>query len=292
MHRLGWILCLWVLSASAWAQTTPIDKEQERFQTIDGIVSSYYQSLSGQAGIRDWNGFEKLFHADARVNAISYTGMGRSQGQFGNLRAYIRNATRFIESNDFYQEEIHRSTQYFGQMALVFSTYYLQYRPSQGYWFEDRGIVSFQLVYTENRWWISSILWNTENPNNVIPEDYLPPVIRDSERLYAINEVDVSPAYEAGDYALSQKLANTSSAVSETVRSSLRGVLKLRFVVNKDGTVSDVLILQSPHPDISKKAIETLQNLSGFKPGLLYGQPVRVNYITLTVELTGISAGN
>ena len=36
-----------------------------------------------------------------------------------------------------------------------------------------RGINSFQMLKNRNRWWIVSVLWEYERPDNPIPEEYL-----------------------------------------------------------------------------------------------------------------------
>ena len=35
-----------------------------------------------------------------------------------------------------------------------------------------RGINSIQLVRDGKRWWIASVVWDTERPDNPIPADY------------------------------------------------------------------------------------------------------------------------
>ena len=37
-----------------------------------------------------------------------------------------------------------------------------------------RGINSIQLVWHEGRWWVTSIVWDFERPDNPIPSVYLP----------------------------------------------------------------------------------------------------------------------
>ena len=37
-----------------------------------------------------------------------------------------------------------------------------------------RGINSLQLVYANNRWYIASLIWLEETPDNLLPKEYLP----------------------------------------------------------------------------------------------------------------------
>ncbi len=38
----------------------------------------------------------------------------------------------------------------------------------------SRGINSFQLMNDRQRWWIVTIYWEAESPDNPIPQKYLP----------------------------------------------------------------------------------------------------------------------
>lgn len=68
--------------------------------------------------------------------------------------------------------EISRRTELFGHIAQIFSTF--EDRIS----LEDeepvaRGINSFQLVFSEDRWLIISMIWDHESESRVIPSQYL-----------------------------------------------------------------------------------------------------------------------
>ena len=59
----------------------------------------------------------------------------------------------------------------FGSIAHVFTTYQSRHE-KDGKPFA-RGINSFQLVKLGNRWWVASIMWDTERPDVPIPGTYL-----------------------------------------------------------------------------------------------------------------------
>lgn len=60
-------------------------------------------------------------------------------------------------------------------------------------------------------------------------------------------------------------------------RSGVEGRVFLQFVVNEDGTVSDVTVARSPSPLLSDAAIEALEE-SRFEPGVQRGRPVKVRF--------------
>ena len=72
----------------------------------------------------------------------------------------------------FYESEIHRVTQRFGNMAHVFSTYESRLKADGPV--IARGINSVQLFYDGTRWWIASCVWDDERPDNPLTPEYLP----------------------------------------------------------------------------------------------------------------------
>lgn len=75
----------------------------------------------------------------------------------------------------FFEREIARRTDCFGNVCQVFSTYESRYSPSDAKPFE-RGINSIQLLRDGKRWWIASVIWDAERAENPIPPEYLPVV--------------------------------------------------------------------------------------------------------------------
>lgn len=73
----------------------------------------------------------------------------------------------------FFEREIARRTDCFGNVCQVFSTYESRHSPSDPNPFE-RGINSIQLLRDGDRWWIASVAWDAERPDNPIPAQYLP----------------------------------------------------------------------------------------------------------------------
>ena len=149
-----------------------IKPRSEDTATIDGIIKTYYEVISAPAGQpRQWSRDRTLYIPDIRFVAMS-------QDKNGHPRAHIASHQQFVDaSNDalvkegFYESEIHRSTQRFGNIAHVFSTY--ESRIKAGGPVIARGINSLELFYDGKRWWIASAVWDDERPDNPIPPEYL-----------------------------------------------------------------------------------------------------------------------
>lgn len=76
------------------------------------------------------------------------------------------------EPAGFVEREIGRRTDCFGNVCQVFSAYESRYVASDEKPFA-RGINAIQLVRDGRRWWIASVAWDVESPNNPIPSQYL-----------------------------------------------------------------------------------------------------------------------
>ena len=72
----------------------------------------------------------------------------------------------------FFEREIARTVETYGNIAHVFSTYETFHSMSEKKPFM-RGINSFQLLNDGKRWWVLTIYWQAETPENPIPKKYL-----------------------------------------------------------------------------------------------------------------------
>ncbi|MGH9368055.1 MAG: hypothetical protein ACRD3M_10320 [Thermoanaerobaculia bacterium] len=79
------------------------------------------------------------------------------------------------EPPGFVERELSRRTDCFGNVCQIFSTYESKNSASDEKP-RQRGINSIQLVKDGKRWWIASVIWDVERPDNPIPASYLPPV--------------------------------------------------------------------------------------------------------------------
>jgi hypothetical protein len=143
-------------------------------QSVDAILAALYDVISGPAGQpRNWTRFRSLFIPDARLIPVrrDKTGPGAdvlplTPEQYQQL-AGIR-----LVKEGFFERGIHDTTESFGDIVHVFSTYESRHT-RDGAPFQ-RGINSIQLLKDGNRYWIVTILWDGESPTNPIPAKYLP----------------------------------------------------------------------------------------------------------------------
>lgn len=141
--------------------------------SIDAIIAAVYDVISGPAGApRDWDRMRSLFAPEGRMGAV----VPRPDGSFV-LRAmtpddYIARNTKAFATMGFFETEKARTTETFGQIAHVFSTYEARHAKDDAKPFM-RGVNSIQLVHDGKRWYVLSLIWRAEDPKLQLPERYL-----------------------------------------------------------------------------------------------------------------------
>ena len=145
-------------------------------QSIDALINATYEVISGPAGKpRDWERERTLFWPGARLIPTA-TVPGRNDVELAPLildvDGYIERVEPIFEKAGFYETEIARRTEQFGQIAHVWSTYESRHSPEDPEPFM-RGINSIQLFNDGARWWIVNIFWQHESATHPLPEEYL-----------------------------------------------------------------------------------------------------------------------
>jgi hypothetical protein len=140
----------------------------------DAIIKAVYDVISGPAGQkRDWDRMRSLFVPNARLMPAIPRPGGGSAVRVLSVDDYIAGAGPGLERNGFFETEIKRVSESYGNVMHLFSTYESRRLASDEKPFA-RGINSFQLLKDGERWWVVSIYWQQETPELPIPAKYLP----------------------------------------------------------------------------------------------------------------------
>jgi hypothetical protein len=145
----------------------------EDVESIDAIITAVYDVISGPASEeRDWDRFLSLFVPDARLIPTAVTPDGDVSVRALSPQDYAGRAAEFFKQpGGFFEYEIGRKVDQYGNIAHVFSSY-ASFRENEDEPFM-RGINSFQLVRRGDRWAVVSIFWDAERSGNPIPPEYL-----------------------------------------------------------------------------------------------------------------------
>ena len=138
--------------------------------TIDAIVAALYDVISGPAGQpRNWARMRSLFIPGGRLMPTGPR-QGAAAMRVREVNDYIALSGPQLERMGFRERELARRTEQFGHIAHVFSTYEGR---SQTDTTVLRGINSIQLMNDGARWWVVSVFWEAERPENKLPAKYL-----------------------------------------------------------------------------------------------------------------------
>lgn len=140
---------------------------------MDAIVAALYDVISGPAGQkRNWDRFRSLFVPGARLIPTGRRQTGEVSSRVRTPEEYITSSTPLFDQNGFFEKEVSRRVEKFGNIAHVFSTYEARRTPGDEKTLA-RGINSIQLMNDGKRWWIVTVFWQAEDQNNPLPAEYL-----------------------------------------------------------------------------------------------------------------------
>jgi protein TonB len=92
--------------------------------------------------------------------------------------------------------------------------------------------------------------------------------------------VEVMPSFKGGDInKFREWVMKRTNFPQEAIDKKIKGRVVLTFIVETDGTVSNVQIVQGVDPLIDDEAMKAIQSSPKWSPGLQRGQPVRVRYL-------------
>lgn len=148
--------------------------------SVDAVMSELYASVSHAAGTApDFARMRRIFHSSAKL--VPPKASDAPDFRVMTFDQFAERIEKFVAERKakgepplgFFEREVARRTDCFGNVCHVFSTYESRRSPTDAKPFE-RGINSIQLVNDGKRWWIASLVWEAERPSNPIPAPYLP----------------------------------------------------------------------------------------------------------------------
>ena len=156
------------------AQSESSTNTDSAVSSLDNILFTLYDVISGEKGEqRDWDLMKTLFHPDAKLIPTGQTKDGTYKARYMTVDDYIATSGKWLFENGFFEKEIYREVDTFGNITQVFSTYESYHSETETTPFM-RGINSIQLLDDGQRWWIINIYWSQESPQNPIPKENLP----------------------------------------------------------------------------------------------------------------------
>lgn len=91
------------------------------------------------------------------------------------------------------------------------------------------------------------------------------------------------PEYPGGVKAMMEYLNKNIRYPKQCQKMGIKGRVIVQFVINTDGSISDVEVKQKVHPMLDKEAVRVVQEMPKWQPGMQKGKNVRVRF-TLPVN--------
>jgi hypothetical protein len=101
------------------------------------------------------------------MGAVAKSTTGPAQFRAFTPAEYRRSNGPFFMQSGFYEDELKRKVNQFGNVATVESSYQFKLEPNGPV--QQRGVNYFTLVNSEGRWWILNLSWQDEDEKNKLP---------------------------------------------------------------------------------------------------------------------------
>ena len=126
----------------------------------------------------------------------------------------------------------------------------------------------------------ANVIGNDENGEVLKAKDAIitEPVKPREEENKVFEVVEQMPSFPGGSGALMQYLSKNIKYPPVAEENGIQGRVVCSFVVERDGSVSDVRILKGVDPSLDKEAIRVVSAMPKWIPGRQNGQMVRVKY--------------
>ena len=133
-------------------------------------------------------------------------------------------------------------------------------------------------------------LWGSKGANGVIM--ITTKEAKASEKALATDSVlmipEEMPKFPGGDKALIEFLQKNVKYPVEAQKKGVEGRVVVNFVVEKDGSLSEIKTVRSVDPLLDEEAVRVVSAMPKWEPGKQKGKPVRVKYnVPISFKLTG-----
>lgn len=94
--------------------------------------------------------------------------------------------------------------------------------------------------------------------------------------IESLSNQDVQPEYPGGGKALMDYINENIRYPEQLKKDGVQGRVVMSFIVEVDGSISNIETLRSSNEEFEAEAIRVLQGMPKWKPGMHHGEPVNV----------------
>jgi hypothetical protein len=141
--------------------------------SVEGIMRAFYEVVNvAPDAPRQWGRDRTLYSPWIRFVATGKSPSGRPEVVSWTQQQLV-DATEPLIREGFREREIHRVERRYGHIVHIDSTYetFIGLETPK----RSRGVNSIELYFDGTRWWIASVMWQSEDAEHPIPTELLPP---------------------------------------------------------------------------------------------------------------------
>ena len=90
--------------------------------------------------------------------------------------------------------------------------------------------------------------------------------------------VEQKPDFPGGPMEFYKYLAENTKYPYYAMDHQIQGTVWVQFIIDKQGNVTNVKVIKSVHPLLDEEAVRVVKSMPKWKPGLLNGKPVDVEF--------------
>lgn len=90
---------------------------------------------------------------------------------------------------------------------------------------------------------------------------------------------DTYPSYPGGIGGLLEDINHTLRYPEEMQARAIEGEVIAKYMIETDGSIGDITILQGVYPDLDREVRRTIRSLKPWQPALKNGEPIRVGLV-------------
>ena len=148
---------------------------------------------------------------------------------------------------------------------------------------EDNAVISLNFLSSDEDVQIDNFNF-PNSQNDTIPQGKTPKAI--------FTVAEQNPEFVGGSKELYKWLASKIKYPKAAQRANVSGRVFVKFIVEDDGSISDVIILKGIGFGCDEEAVRVVQNMPKWNPGIQNGRPVAVYYnMPIVFNLEGANEG-
>ena len=184
----------------------------------------------------------------------------------------------FIEEAFEMEFELPKTEESFDEMAKIIEEEPLSVE-YDGFEVEDEPIVQKELSSE-----IATQEYQEQHEVGVPAEE----LTRETTEEVILTDIDTLPEFQGGRSALIRYIHSNLKYPSVAQKQRIKGNVVCSFIINEDGSVSDVKLEKSVYIFLDDEALRVLRTMPKWKPGKKDGKSIKVKcYVPVVFELRG-----